>query len=496
LQTENKQSFFVKLNNKTFNSYPSGYLIIPNLDDGLYSLVIGFPESSNEQEFNCSIRNKDIGFIIKNAGDKWQLLNVQTFNVIVPGAVITKPVIFYEKETDPFSIMLANAVHDSTILRKDVAREIIAEKPAEVIINDTPQAIISGNEASVTGIKDTTHTAVSIPENISINDSAKKVIAKEIVPEQIIELNKKDTTLTVNPNDVVISRTDNVPRMDSAINNELPAIPSEKPNDIIQKDTVQTVASNEVVVSKSKKRKSKKNANALQDSAFVEKEIVQVIPEKISEKSIPETINSNNEVAFLRSVIKRKFRKTNKDGIEMIYIDDNGDSKDTIRILIPSDRKVKKDEEINNQPIVSVPVTETGNIAKEADKKKSDDKISKQEKEIIVEANKEPVFISTMINSDCKSIATDNDFLKMRKKMVAENNEEDMIKAAKKIFKTKCFTTEQIKNLSVLFLKDEGKYLFLDAAYPFVSDSDLYSTLENQLTDNYYITRFRAMIHK
>ena len=101
-----------------------------------------------------------------------------------------------------------------------------------------------------------------------------------------------------------------------------------------------------------------------------------------------------------------------------------------------------------------------------------------------------------MINSDCKSFATDDDYLKIMKKMVAENNDEDMIRAARKIFKDKCFTTEQIKNLSVLFLKDEGKYMFFDAAYPFVSDSDLYATLEKQLSDNYYITRFRAMIHK
>lgn len=80
--------------------------------------------------------------------------------------------------------------------------------------------------------------------------------------------------------------------------------------------------------------------------------------------------------------------------------------------------------------------------------------------------------------------------------MVAENSDEDMIKAARKIFKTKCFTTEQIKNLSLLFLKDESKYMFFDIAYPFVSDSDVYSTLEKQLSDAYYITRFRAMIHK
>ena len=79
--------------------------------------------------------------------------------------------------------------------------------------------------------------------------------------------------------------------------------------------------------------------------------------------------------------------------------------------------------------------------------------------------------------------------------MVAENNDENMIKVAKKYFKTKCFTTDQIKNLSVLFLKDEGKYMFFDAAYPFASDSNSYPVLETQLSDNYYITRFRAMIH-
>ncbi|MEJ7675936.1 MAG: hypothetical protein WKF59_25370 [Chitinophagaceae bacterium] len=48
--------------------------------------------------------------------------------------------------------------------------------------------------------------------------------------------------------------------------------------------------------------------------------------------------------------------------------------------------------------------------------------------------------------------------------MVTEKNDEGMIKVAKKNFKTKCFTTEQIKNLSVLFIKDDGKYMFFDTA--------------------------------
>jgi hypothetical protein len=78
--------------------------------------------------------------------------------------------------------------------------------------------------------------------------------------------------------------------------------------------------------------------------------------------------------------------------------------------------------------------------------------------------------------------------------MAEADNADEMISRAKKIFKTKCFTTEQVKNLSVLFLKDEGKYNFFDTAYPFASDSQNYVSLQSQLTDTYYIDRFKVMI--
>ncbi len=527
LQTENKQPFFVKINNKVLNSYPLGYLIIPKLDDGLYSLVLGFPETTVEQEFNCSINKKDVGFIIKNAGDKqWQLLNVQTNNVIVPGDVITKPVIIYEKETDPFSTMLASAVHDSTILRKDVAREILVEKPMEQIPKDTANTLTLNKDV-----------AISKPDNILQLDTTHKDIAKEVISEKPNVEKQKDTTQIISNNNVAVLKTDSI-KTDVA-----KEMISKKADDIIQKDTAQTtISGSEVAVTKTKKKRSKKNDNALkdstitqkdiakktisektnviipkdttqtivsksdvavikvkkkrkkndtglEDSANVQKDVAKGVPEKINvSKDNIQTTNSNNDVASLRSVIKRKSRKNSKEGIFMLYVDDNGETKDTIRLLIPYDKKTKAEVKIT-EPFVSVP-TEDAKIDK------SDYKITKEEKNIIKEANKEAVPKSTMINSDCKSFATEDDFLKIRKKMVAENSDEDMIKAARKIFKTKCFTTEQIKNLSVLFLKDESKYMFFDIAYPFVSDSDVYSTLEKQLSDAYYITRFRAMIHK
>jgi len=106
------------------------------------------------------------------------------------------------------------------------------------------------------------------------------------------------------------------------------------------------------------------------------------------------------------------------------------------------------------------------------------------------------VVTSSTVNSDCKAFASTGDFLRLRKKMAAESNGEDMIKVARKYFKTKCFSTDQIKDLSYLFLTDEGRYKFFDAAYAHTSDSDQYQLLESQLTDEYYLNRFKAMIRK
>ena len=103
---------------------------------------------------------------------------------------------------------------------------------------------------------------------------------------------------------------------------------------------------------------------------------------------------------------------------------------------------------------------------------------------------------SSSTNSDCKGFASNEDFLKLRKKMASENSDDNMFKVAKKTLHSKCFSTEQIKNLSFLFLTNEGKYRFFDLAYQFASDSDQYITLQSQLTDSYYINRFKAMIHK
>lgn len=99
------------------------------------------------------------------------------------------------------------------------------------------------------------------------------------------------------------------------------------------------------------------------------------------------------------------------------------------------------------------------------------------------------------VNSDCHSYATDYDVDKLRVKMLESVKDDDRIQEARKFFKTKCFSTHQIKALSEVFMTDAAKFKFLETAYPFVSD-DRFRELVGLLADPVYSGRFRAMTER
>jgi|GEM_PF-1266594 len=97
-------------------------------------------------------------------------------------------------------------------------------------------------------------------------------------------------------------------------------------------------------------------------------------------------------------------------------------------------------------------------------------------------------------NSDCKEIAADADIDKLRIKMLVVGTDEDRISLAKRLFKQKCLLSKQVRALSELFKTDEGKYKWLDATYPFVSDTGNFGALGELIKDEYYLNRFKAML--
>jgi hypothetical protein len=98
--------------------------------------------------------------------------------------------------------------------------------------------------------------------------------------------------------------------------------------------------------------------------------------------------------------------------------------------------------------------------------------------------------------TDCRKMATQADMRALRKKMVAISDEDEMVMAALKDIKFRCYTTIQVRDICAVFTRDEGRYKLIDAAYPYVYDPSQYETLEFLLTDKYFVHRFKALIEK
>ena len=105
-----------------------------------------------------------------------------------------------------------------------------------------------------------------------------------------------------------------------------------------------------------------------------------------------------------------------------------------------------------------------------------------------------PTTVASSPNPKCNATATNDEFIQLRKRMILAKNEAMMVEAARKGFAAKCYTVTQLELLSLLFLSDEWRYRFYDAAYQSVSDFAGFESLEKNITDPYYRKRFRALL--
>ena len=137
LQTDSQQPFYARLGEKIFNSTPSGYLILSNLRDSLYSVNIGIQGSQGpDQPYSIAINRKDQGFLIKNLGEKgWGLFNLTSMAVIMPTSTpvsAVQAVKTEKREDNAFTNLLAKAADDSTIKEKPIIEKTVEKKPDAV----------------------------------------------------------------------------------------------------------------------------------------------------------------------------------------------------------------------------------------------------------------------------------------------------------------------------------------------------------------------------
>lgn len=435
LQTENGQPFYVKLNNKIISSSAAGYLIIPNVADGTYEVEVGFPKNEIPAgDFTFSIDKNNEGFLIKNFADKGlQLFNMQTLALISPNQMTAD----------------TTKVVASTPVKKDV--DPFTKMLANVVKDSS---ILENHDVAVAKPSKPADSAVAIN-----NDSAVTATTSNS-PTPV----PADTTsvAAVNPISKISSKHDK---------HGLQMIYADNGND--KTDTVD-------VFMPAQKKQSENNAVAKKEIAPVSSST------DTAQYTITPTIIKPSTDTSSSGFVARK---------DSIYV--NNDAKTApvqVFTIGPAKEKTEKKEDSDEKSSGKKTGAITDVKITDASSEKQKNKNNKTPESEIVVLPK--VVTASKVNSDCKAFASNEDFLKLRKKMAAENNMDNMLKTARKYFRSKCFSTEQIKDLSYLFLTNEGKYKFFDAAYPYTSDSDQYEILESQLTDEYYLTRFKAMIRQ
>lgn len=219
-----------------------------------------------------------------------------------------------------------------------------------------------------------------------------------------------------------------------------------------------------------------------EEKIITEEKTPEVIAPPI-EKKIDDAESPKETELYVRSVITKRSESSTTDGFGLIYLDNQYGKVDTIRLLIPNQKFIpvieRKEEKATDMKV-------TGDSTEQPILKPQENILTPQE------ANN-PDAKKSLQKNTCKAFAAEKDFLRLRKNMASKTNDEAMIDEAKKYFRYGCFSTIQIKNLSVLFLTSSGKYQFFDAAHRHISDLDQFSTLQSELKDEYYLKRFKAL---
>jgi len=220
IQTDEKISFDVSVNGKTYNSSSIGYVIIPKLAKGTYQLNVSFANKKYpDQQFNCIIDKLDAGFLLKNYTDKgWGLFNLQSFDITM--ATKENAVEAEQPKTQPdnnaFGNMLSQVANDTTLFVKTEIVKPVVQKPLPV----ADSAVSVKNESAPT-------KEANI--NASTTEEEKKEIAisepKTNLPHAINPLLKLKQLSSKDGTDVVF--IDSSSGMNDTIRIFLPAQPGE-----------------------------------------------------------------------------------------------------------------------------------------------------------------------------------------------------------------------------------------------------------------------------
>lgn len=411
LQTEPAQPFYIKINGQKIDANSSGYLILPQLRDGDYRLIVGFPDNKTpEMTFKFNIDSKDKGYLIKNFGaEGWSLFDLQSMAVQKPltaaeAAAIAKaeaplPKPQHRREPRPEPQQQAPQPQTAAPAAAAVAQAPVpAPKPAETPVNSNASSFA-------------------------------QVLSKATNDRSILEQPKEE----------------------------------EKP------------------VVKAEPQASVGAGGASAKTAAV------VTPPVAEKQSPAPQRESTGTVKPGKDAVVKIAQHSSGTGIVAVYEDrSTGSGPEQIEITIPA-----AENKNGSGPVAAAAensgdkfvVEEKPAVAPNADKAAT----SKRRKD------KNVPEAPRVSSGNCKSVATEDDFLTLRRDMAAKDNDDKMIEEAKRAFRNKCYSVSQIKYISSMFLSNAGKYNLFEAAKTHIADPENFSSLQSELKDSYYADKFNAL---
>jgi len=206
---------------------------------------------------------------------------------------------------------------------------------------------------------------------------------------------------------------------------------------------------------------------------------------------------------FNTSGVIKAEEKVGDKGTDLTFIDFNGEHSDTIKAFIPAageKQTTSKDDTMDVNSKIAAADTAKGKVNNPffgQDNTGDSANATAVNKSDMTDGNQPSTTTSAnneLVKASCTNMVTDGDLNKLKKRMIAESDQDAILMTVKKGLKNKCITTAQVKDLGNLFLNDDNRYGFYDAVYPFVYDFGNFATLQNTLIDPYYKSRFKALL--
>lgn len=513
IQSADQQPFYVRIANTTYSSSSIGHVVVPSLGDSTYQILVGFPRSKYpEQQYQVAFNRKDLGYTLKNTdGENWKLVDWESGASLSPRQ--DQPsggnAIWYgeKKKESAFTNMMAAVVNDSAVLYVASVKNIAVQQ--EVFAQAKPAAADAAQSGMANAAKDSMLMTVSEPGTTTI-----KIPEKTGDSVVITTIQGKDTTTTVQAAAQPVS-ADTI----SVIKNTASA-------ESVKADTALAIV-----------------AKVDSTATSAAKQVDTVAASLAAKPAETNSTESSNTPILVYTAPKPSIYKIQDfdyaKSRNMRYVDSTGGVKDTISVIIdfeadevkpapaggrtvtadtssPKTDTVAKAAPAPAAVVVNTaasPVSGNGTSGNEAATAKNNAEQANNTGVINTAANPVPVTGTAgnaasvpakepetekkklvLINSDCANFATDNDIDKLRVKLMDMSDTDAKLAATRKLLKSKCIYTRQIRALSELFTNDEGRYKFFEACYPLTADTSEFRQLRDLLSEDVYIARFKTLV--